>query len=38
LPRASDRQEKQARWRAENSAFIAAYNQVVEDEGLPLEP
>ncbi len=30
-------QARKDRWRAENSAFIAAYNHVVEEEGLPLE-
>lgn len=33
----AERMEELARWRAENSAFITAYNQVVEEEGLPLE-
>jgi len=33
----ADRQAAKARWQSENSAFIAAYNQVVEEEGLPLE-
>ena len=33
----AERQARQDRWRAEHSAFIAAYNRVVEEEGLPLE-
>lgn len=33
----ADRQAQRLRWQSENSAFIAAYNQVVEEEGLPLE-
>jgi post-segregation antitoxin (ccd killing protein) len=33
----TEQQERQARWRAENSSFIAAYNKVVEEERLPLE-
>lgn len=32
-----DLKAQQARWQAENSAFIVAYNQVVEEEGLPLD-
>jgi antitoxin CcdA len=31
------RREREARWLKENSAFIAAYNDTVEREGLPLE-
>lgn len=31
------RGERERRWREENAEFIAAYNQKVEKEGLPLE-
>lgn len=31
------RQENERRWAQENTAFIEAYNQTVEAEGLPLE-
>ena len=31
------RQENERRWAQDNAAFIAAYNQTVEEEGLPLE-
>ncbi|WP_434110587.1 type II toxin-antitoxin system CcdA family antitoxin [Methylocaldum sp. GT1TLB] len=31
------RQERQRRWQEENAEFIAAYNRIVETEGLPLE-
>lgn len=31
------RRERERRWLAENSGFIAAYNETVEREGLPLE-
>lgn len=31
------RRELQKRWQQENAAAIAAYNQLVESEGLPLE-
>lgn len=37
LPSAAELKAQQDRWQAENSAFIAAYNQVVEEEGLPLD-
>ena len=31
------RQERERRWLQENAAFIAAYNEPVEREGLPLD-
>ncbi len=31
------RQERERRWLLENAAFIAAYNETVEREGLPLD-
>ena len=31
------RQEQERKWLAENASFIAAYNQTVEQEGLPLD-
>jgi antitoxin CcdA len=31
------RQEQERRWRQEHSEFIAAYNSIVEEEGLPLD-
>jgi antitoxin CcdA len=31
------RQEQERRWRQEHSEFIAAYNSVVEEDGLPLD-
>jgi len=31
------RKERERRWQQDNAAFIDAYNQVVEDEGLPLD-
>ena len=31
------RKEKEARWKSEYAQFIQAYNQTVEEEGLPLE-
>ncbi len=31
------RQERERRWLQENAAFIAAYNETVEREGLPLD-
>jgi len=31
------RQERERRWQVENADFIAAYNRVVEAEGLPLD-
>lgn len=31
------REERERRWQEENADFIAAYNQTVEAEGLPLE-
>ena len=31
------RQENEKRWAQQNAAFIEAYNQTVEAEGLPLE-
>jgi len=31
------RQENERRWVQQNAAFIEAYNQTVEAEGLPLE-
>ena len=34
LPSTEELKAQQDRWRAENSAFIAAYNQVVEEEGV----
>jgi antitoxin CcdA len=30
------RQEQERRWRQESAAFVAAYNQTLEAEGLPL--
>ncbi len=35
--RAVVRQEQERRWRQESAAFVAAYNQTLEAEGLPLE-
>ncbi len=29
--------ERERRWQQDNAEFIAAYNQTVEQEGLPLE-
>lgn len=31
------RQERAKRWQEENAEFIAAYNRIVETEGLPLD-
>ena len=31
------RQEQERRWRQESAAFVAAYNQTLEVEGLPLD-
>ena len=31
------RKEKEARWKAEHTGFIQAYNQTVADESLPLD-
>jgi antitoxin CcdA len=31
------RQEKELRWKADHAEYIAAYNQSVEVEGLPLD-
>ncbi|MFN4102719.1 MAG: type II toxin-antitoxin system CcdA family antitoxin [Tepidimonas sp.] len=31
------RREQERRWRAEHIAFLAAYNRIVEAEGLPLQ-
>lgn len=31
------REERERRWQEENADFIAAYNQTVDTEGLPLE-
>lgn len=31
------RSEQERRWRAEHTDFIAAYNEIVEREGLPLD-
>jgi len=31
------RKEQEARWRKESSEFLAAYNAIVEREGLPLD-
>ena len=31
------REEQERRWRQESAAFVAAYNQTVAAEGLPLE-
>lgn len=31
------RQEQERKWLAENAAFIAAYNQTIENEGFPLD-
>jgi len=31
------RQEKERLWKLENAEFIAGYNKIVEDEGLPLD-
>jgi len=31
------RQERERRWQLENAEFIAAYNRMVEAEGLPLD-
>jgi antitoxin CcdA len=31
------RSEHERRWQSEHAEFIAAYNQTVEQEGLPLE-
>ncbi|MBI4755883.1 MAG: type II toxin-antitoxin system CcdA family antitoxin [Betaproteobacteria bacterium] len=30
------RREQERRWQADNAEFIAAYNRVVEEQGLPL--
>jgi antitoxin CcdA len=35
--RAVVREEQERRWRQESAAFVAAYNQTLEAEGLPLE-
>jgi len=35
--RALVKAERERRWRAENAAYIAAYNRLVDKEGLPLE-
>jgi antitoxin CcdA len=32
------RKEQEHRWRQEHSEFIAAYNSIIEEEGLPLDP
>ena len=32
------RNERERRWQQDNADFIAAYNQIVGDEGLPLDP
>jgi len=31
------KREKERRWREENAAFFAAYNEMIEKEGLSLE-
>lgn len=31
------KQEKERHWKLENAEFINAYNQIIEDEGLPLD-
>ncbi|WP_341238087.1 type II toxin-antitoxin system CcdA family antitoxin [uncultured Limnobacter sp.] len=31
------RKEQERRWRQEHSEFIAAYNSIIEEEGLPLD-
>lgn len=31
------RNERERRWQQDNADFIAAYNQIVADEGLPLD-
>lgn len=31
------KQEKERRWKLENTEFIASYNKTIEDEGLPLD-
>jgi len=31
------RQERERRWQADNAEFIAAYNRMLETEGLPLD-
>jgi antitoxin CcdA len=31
------KQEKERRWKLDNADFISAYNQITEDEGLPLD-
>ena len=31
------KQEKERRWKLENSEFIASYNKTVNEEGLPLD-
>lgn len=31
------KQERERRWLQENAAFIAAYNETIEREGLPLD-
>jgi len=31
------KQEKERLWKIENVGFISAYNQIVENEGLPLD-
>lgn len=38
LLREAIRIEKERRWGQEHAEFIAAYNQTVEAEGLPLQP
>ncbi len=35
--RALVKAERERRWREENAAYIAAYNRLVEKDGLPLE-
>lgn len=32
------RAERERRWPSEQAEFVAAYNRLVEQEGLPLEP
>lgn len=32
------RAERERRWQSEQAEFVAAYNRLVEQEGLPLEP
>jgi antitoxin CcdA len=31
------KQEKERRWKLENTEFFSSYNQTVEKEGLPLD-